>query len=177
VRRNGGGSSDFGLQVLSYLSKKPIGSAFSYTRSDNGFQRAQGGAVYWKPLTGNGETFEARRAQVFTGQVAVLIGPRTFSAGEDFVVSFEGMRRGVTIGEATGGSTGQPIVVALPGGGMSRICSKRDTYPDGRQFVGKGIAPDIVVAPTVASLRAGEDPVLKRAIEQLAAARVSAGAL
>ena len=71
----------------------------------------------------------------------MLIGPQTFSAAEDFLVSFDVLKRGVIVGEASGGSTGQPMFMSLPGGGQGRICVKRDTYPDGTAFVGKGIAP------------------------------------
>jgi C-terminal processing protease CtpA/Prc len=99
--------------------------------------------------------------------VALLVGPRTFSAAEDFAMAFDVMKRGILVGEATAGSTGQPLVFDLPGGGTARICVKRDSYPDGREFVGKGIQPTIVVAPTVADLRAGRDPVLERAVAAL----------
>ena len=37
----------------------------------------------------------------------------------------------------------------LPGGGRARICTKRDTYPDGREFVGFGIQPDFKVEQTI----------------------------
>ncbi|MDC8756733.1 S41 family peptidase [Janthinobacterium fluminis] len=167
LRRNGGGSTSYGLEILSYLSKKPIMAAHSYTRADNAYSRMDGNVIKWKPNPENGIPIPFDRKQIFAGPVAVLIGPRTFSAGEDFVVSFETMQRGITIGEATGGSTGQPMVIDLPGGGTGRICVKRDTYPDGREFVGKGIQPSIVVETSVAALRAGRDIVLDRAISSL----------
>ncbi|WP_432378347.1 S41 family peptidase [Duganella sp. P38] len=107
------------------------------------------------------------REQVYDGPVAVLTGPQTYSAGEDFVLSFTIMQRGLTIGEATGGSTGQAINFTLPGGGAARVCAKRDTYPDGREFVGAGVAPSVEVRQTVAGLRAGRDPVLERALAEL----------
>ncbi len=77
------------------------------------------------------------------------------------------MKRGLIVGEATGGSTGQPLVFKLPGGGSARICVKRDTYPDGHAFVGKGIPPGIEVKITVADIRAGKDPVFERAVREL----------
>ncbi|HEY3520547.1 MAG TPA: hypothetical protein VGK80_05835, partial [Rhodanobacteraceae bacterium] len=55
----------------------------------------------------------------------------------------------------------------LPGGGSARICVKRDTYPDGREFVGLGIAPQIEVAPTVTDIRDGRDPVIEAAAAAL----------
>jgi hypothetical protein len=71
------------------------------------------------------------------------------------------------VGEATGGSTGQPLLVRLPGGGSARICTKRDTYPDGSEWVGVGIPPSVEVHPTVVGIRAGRDEVLERAIALL----------
>jgi len=95
--------------------------------------------------------------------------PRTFSAAEDFTIDFELMRRGKIIGEPTGGSTGQPLFFPLPGGGSARVCSKQNLYPDGRQFVGVGIQPQILVRPTVADFRASRDTVLEKALEYLQA--------
>ncbi len=71
------------------------------------------------------------------------------------------------VGTATAGSTGQPMMFGLPGGGSARICVKRDTYPDGREFVGRGITPHVIVNPTVDDVRAGRDRVLESAAEIL----------
>jgi C-terminal processing protease CtpA/Prc len=99
----------------------------------------------------------------------VLSGPATFSAAEDFLVAWKNSGRGKVIGEPSGGSTGQPLVFQLPGGGSARVCTKRDTFPDGTEWVGKGIAPDILVRPTLADVRAGRDTVLEQAREFLKA--------
>ncbi|HEX8058844.1 MAG TPA: S41 family peptidase [Novosphingobium sp.] len=168
VRRNGGGSSKFGMAVLSYLTKAPIAGTRGFVRGEEAYTRAQGGGyVKWSPVPGNGELYRAVREQVFTGPVAVLTGAQTFSAAEDFTAAYKIMERGIIVGEATGGSTGQPLRFDLPGGGKARICIKRDVYPDGTSFVGKGIVPDIEVRETVASLRAGRDPVVERALAEL----------
>jgi C-terminal processing protease CtpA/Prc len=168
IRQNGGGSTNHGLAVLSYLSKQPIGGSISYRRGDNSFDRARGQtAVSWVPLPDSGRKYQQVRAQMFDGPVAILTGAQSFSAAEDFVVAFESMRRGITIGEATGGSTGQPLSFKLPGGGTARICVKRDVYEDGREFVGKGIRPDIEVKPDVDDIRSGRDPVLERAAAEV----------
>lgn len=87
------------------------------------------------------------------------------------MVSYQMLKRGVTVGTATGGSTGQPLFIKLPGGGSGRICVKRDRFPDGREFVGVGIKPDIEAKRTVADVRAGRDPELARAVEVVLAKR------
>jgi C-terminal processing protease CtpA/Prc len=78
------------------------------------------------------------------------------------------MKRGTIIGEPTGGSTGQPLIFDLPGGGYARVCSKHDRYPDGKEFVGVGVQPNVVVHPNIADFRAGRDTVLLAALDFLA---------
>ena len=167
VRDNGGGSDLYGLQILSYLSGRPVPVVQSREMLVSPAFRAFGETqIAWHKLS-NGQPYTHSRMQHFAGPVAVLIGPQTFSAAEDFIVSFDAMERGILVGERTGGSSGQPLRIALPGGGIARICAKRDTYPDGREFIGKGIAPNITIAPTVADIRADRDPVIERAVEAL----------
>ncbi|RZK30066.1 MAG: hypothetical protein EOO63_07645, partial [Hymenobacter sp.] len=78
-----------------------------------------------------------------------------------------GLKRGILVGEPTGGSTGQPLAFALPGGIMARVCTKRDAYPDGTEWNGIGILPTVPARPTVAALQAGRDPVLEAALRAL----------
>lgn len=96
-----------------------------------------------------------------------ITGATSYVRGE---TAYLRLLRGLTLGESTGGSTGQAINFQLPGGGTARVCGKRDVFPDGREFVGIGVAPQIEVRQTVAGLRAGRDPVLDRALAELAAA-------
>ena len=98
----------------------------------------------------------------------LLIGPATFSAAEDFLVAWKNSDRGKIIGEPSAGSTGQPLFFQLPGGRSACVCTKRDTFPDGTEWVGKGIE-DILVRPTIADARTGRDTVLDRAVEFLKA--------
>ena len=103
-----------------------------------------------------------------TANRRLLTGAATFSAAEDFAVAFDSMQRGTLVGQATGGSTGQPLLIKLPGGGSARICTKQDSYPDGRAFVGVGVQPQHIVKQTMEGLRAGRDEVLEAALAQLA---------
>jgi C-terminal processing protease CtpA/Prc len=168
LRRNGGGNSTYALDILSYLSEQAVPSEQSRELRISPVDRAHGELVMaWPKLDGSGDAYSVPRSKHFHGPVAVLIGPQTISAAEDFVVSFQAMKRGLLVGQATAGSTGQPMKFDLPGGGSARICVKRDTYPDGREFVGTGIAPNIEIAPTVSDIRTGRDPVVTRAVEAL----------
>jgi carboxyl-terminal processing protease len=46
-----------------------------------------------------------------------------------------------------------------------KIAVKRQYFPDGSEFEGVGIKPDIEVRPTSEDLRNGKDPVLEKALE------------
>ena len=97
--------------------------------------------------------------------VVLLTGINTESAAEDFIIGASNQKHIVRIGEPTNGSTGMPYRFDLPGGGSARICVIKDTYPDGREFVGYGIQPDIKVVPTVKDYLENNDIVLQTALK------------
>ena len=75
--------------------------------------------------------------------------------------------RATLVGQKTVGSTGQSLTFPLPGGGSARVCTIKPTYPDGREFVGYGVSPDVLVEPTVEDFLSGRDVVLEVGIEVL----------
>ncbi|MBK9504331.1 MAG: peptidase S41 [Bacteroidetes bacterium] len=107
---------------------------------------------------------EAKRMNVPT---VVLTSNNTASAAEDFLIYADGYKHITKIGSPTYGSTGQPYLFDLPGGGRARICTKNDTYPDGRQFIGYGIVPDIAIKQSLQDYLNNNDVVLQKAIEVL----------
>jgi C-terminal processing protease CtpA/Prc len=168
VRRNSGGNSGYGTAILSHLIEKPAPAEAWRSRQYVPAYRAWGQPAEWVGETPMTDPSPERH---YRNPVVVLTSAHTFSAAEDFVVDFDLMNRGTIIGEPTGGSTGQPIMFSLPGGGSARVCTKQNWYPDGRQFVGRGIQPHILVRTTVADFRAGRDAVLDKALEYLASAQ------
>lgn len=158
VRNNGGGSSMVGYRVLATLTHQPIVTSAWSTHDYKPTFRAWGRVV--GEYRGEPDVMPSDDAHHFSGPVIVLTSGATYSAAEDFSVAFDVMKRGLILGEPTGGSTGQPLMFKLPGGGSARVCSKRDTYPDGKAFVGVGVQPGKLVRPTVADFRAGKDTVL-----------------
>jgi C-terminal processing protease CtpA/Prc len=165
IRDNGGGNSGEGHRLLSLLTDKPFRTSRWRTREYLPAYRA------WSRPEGvhaeDAGEVPPDGKRLYTGPVLVLTSARTYSAAEDFAVAFDAMKRGRIVGEATGGSTGQPLLFDLPGGGKARICTKRDSYPDGREFVGVGVQPQVAVHPTIADLRAGRDTVLQAALALL----------
>lgn len=165
LRQNGGGSTSVGYSLLSCIIDKPQPGAKWKTRKYLPAHRAWGRPEQWE--TGDHGTVQPREGKRYLGPVVVLVGPSTCSAAEDFVTVFQCSGRGKVVGQRTNGSTGQPLQVKLPGGGGARICTKWDTYPDGREFVGIGCIPDVEVAPTRVDVAAGRDVVLERALAVL----------
>ncbi len=88
--------------------------------------------------------YPAAGKKTYDRPVAVLVDGGTFSAAEDFCSLFKCSGRGAVIGTRTGGSTGNGVRVELiPGHSYADICAKHDLMPDGTDFVGAGIIPDM----------------------------------
>ena len=164
VRNNGGGSTGYGWSILgSLISQGQWGNA-AYTRTYKPSFRAWG---YNQPVELGRGYLKADPEHHYGKPVVVLTSARTFSAAEDFAAAFRVLSRGKIIGEATGGSSGQPLMIDLVGNITARICSKRDLLADESEFIGKGVQPDIQCEQTLADLWKNEDTVLKVALEEL----------
>lgn len=166
IRDNSGGNSNQGYYVLSHLIEKPTITSKWKTKPYLPSFNAWG-------IKSTSITFDANDIKPIEGKqkylqsIVVLTSARTYSAAEDFLVAYDNSKRGIKIGLPTGGSTGQPYFFTLPGGGRARICTKRDFYPNGKEFVGVGILPDIEVQETVKSIQEGKDITLEKAIEYI----------
>ncbi|MDO6429930.1 S41 family peptidase [Flavitalea sp. BT771] len=188
LRANGGGSTGTGTAILQYLTQDSIMQHSRYfTRQHMPAFKAWGKFVNLKDTIGNDwarrswlynhdamfYTFDYAPDTIHLGAkrlvvpTVLLIGHNTASAAEDFLISAANQKHMVRIGDRSFGSTGQPFLFDLPGGGGARICTKKDTYPDGKEFVGYGVAPDIFVRPTVKDFIDHKDPVLERGLEYL----------
>ncbi len=174
LRFNGGGDSYIAGKIISHFSDtelkgsvwrtpKHIAALAVWGKVDESLKEYAGRKA-WE--SGEMDILSpAEDSHVFP--TAVLISRNTGSAAEDFLVYADTLTHFTTIGENTFGSTGQPAFYDLPGGGKVRICTKRDTYPDGRDFVGYGVKPDIYIQRTPELLLSGEDVVFDSAIEYL----------
>ena len=165
IRQNGGGNDDYSHALVSILADKPFKGSNWRTVDYKAAYRSWNRPVGWHRSPA--PTFQPDPALHYGKPVVVLTSGRTYSAAEDFLVSFISSGRGKLVGEPSGGSTGNPMLIKLPGGGTAFICTKDDSFANGRVFEGVGIAPDIEVKPTIADIRAGRDPVLERAVKVL----------
>lgn len=188
LRRNGGGNTGTGAAILKYLTpdSRLMGSNW-YTRVYGAAYAAWGEGVTPADTVGDAHArrcYLTRRGQYMEGEegnafevpaslprlvipTVVLTEHRTASAAEDFLILADGQKHFTRIGRPSNGSTGQPIRFSLGHGFSARICTKKDTYPDGRPFVGVGIKPDIVVEPTAEDFIKGRDAQLEAALDFL----------
>ncbi len=167
LRKNEGGDGSVGNRILATLIDKPVAGELGGSTRWIPTYRAWGEAEIPLHFPISLNMLEPNAVRHFSGPVVLLIGPATFSAAEDFTVSFAQAHRGEMIGEPTAGSTGQPLFFKLPGGGAARICTLHDSFADGRQFIGVGIQPDILVHETRADIVAGRDAALEKAVHFL----------
>lgn len=165
VRKNNGGNSSNGDAVISRLIKKAIPGTLWKTPQHIAAFNAWKRPSKW--FVGDASMIEPRQEEKYSGPLVILIGPKTISAGEDFVVPLHASGRATLVGERTAGTTGQPLQFDFSYIIRGRVCTKRDTYPDGREFVGVGIIPDVEVHPKPKDIAARRDVVLEKGLEVL----------
>lgn len=109
----------------------------------------------------------------FRGKVAVLVGPRNSSATHQFASLIQRERLGVLVGEETGGNQrgingGCFFFLRLPESGLEADLPLIGQFPLTLK-PDRGVAPDLPAADTPASIAAGRDPAMARALEFLKA--------
>jgi carboxyl-terminal processing protease len=102
----------------------------------------------------------------WTGDVVLLVDDGCFSACEDLVGSLRGARGVRIVGETTGGSTGQPVPLQITEDFGIRVSARRVALPDGTEFEGRGIKPDVHAVRTINDHRRGDDSALAAAVEE-----------
>ncbi|MGB3564391.1 MAG: S41 family peptidase [Thermoanaerobaculia bacterium] len=165
IRFNPGGESSIAYDVVSYFIDEPVKAAMWKSIKYVPAYRSWGNEPEWEQS--DPAIVQPREGTRYLGPLVVLTGPATYSSAEDFLVPLSFSGRAVLVGGTTAGSTGNPIYVDLPRDGKFRVVSKRDLFPDGAEFVGYGITPDVVVEPTQHDLFEERDPVLEAGIEAI----------
>lgn len=173
IRDNGGGNSGYGDFVLKLICPDTIPALDWSSPQYIPVLKAWGEAE--EPYVEKGKPlipFSAEHAEIpkFEIPVVLLVNSNTFSAAEDFAALFKAAKRGTIIGTPTGGSTGQPIMIDFGYGYMARICARDEWLPDGTEFIGIGIQPDITIEEDE-SVLFGEDNVIKAALKSLSSAK------
>jgi carboxyl-terminal processing protease len=77
---------------------------------------------------------------------------------------FKIAKRAILVGETTAGTFSFTNFNTFDNGMILNVASIRHTFPDGSQFEGVGIAPDVEIHPTALDLKEGRDVVLSKAL-------------
>jgi len=194
LRKNHGGSDDVGYSIAAHFLIQPTETMPVRSPQNIAFYRASGVSLKDTPPEKIADLSERAREQLlcFRNQwyyeehwgpiqpaqeilplpTVLLTDSETGSAAEDFIMAFEsGKGEATRIGSGTAGSTGQPLIQELPGGGGFAICTIRMPWPE--EVWQKGIEPDISVEPTIEDIIKNKDRALETAVSYLCGAKVS----
>jgi len=173
VRGNSGGSTP--SQLTAFLMDRPYRwwtEAVPMNVPFFRFRASQGGHEDYRLFDRAQITWASTPQQPakdhFAGKLAILVDAGCMSACEDFAMPFKDNHRATLFGGTTSGSSGQPFQLDLGNGMLVFIGAKREAFPDGAQFEGVGIKPDVAISPTVNDLSKGKDVVLEGARRELA---------
>jgi carboxyl-terminal processing protease len=165
LRRAAGGRTEFAYQILGRLAGGPFAAARWRTPEHRAVFRAwneiDSATTWYAPPADTVRPHSAVLA--YGGPIAVLAASATAGAAEDFLAAFRATGRGVIVGEPSAGSPGDAAAFPLPKGWTVQFAVSRHAAPDGTEFAGTGVKPDLPVAPTARDVLAGADPVLDRA--------------
>jgi C-terminal processing protease CtpA/Prc len=178
VRLNGGGNSGYGDRIGSYFTDTPVPVMTWTSPTHVAAYKAWGSRRSHPPeytAYGQGRAtidtveliLEPAAGPALTMPTVLLQSAYTYSAAENFTLLMQQMPQVTTMGTTTAGSTGQPLVIQLASGTWAGITTKRDMTPDGEDFVGVGLTPDVEVLDRVDAIAAGRDLLLERALEHL----------
>lgn len=166
IRDNGGGNSAHADYLVSHFSDQAVPQG---SWSSPMYIAAHGSWNYpkeWYIQTPD-PIQPVKNREIYKKPVVLLVNSTTFSSAENFCVSFRGAGRGKIIGTPTGGSTGNPIFLDLGGGVGCCICTKHELDAEGKEFIGYGIQPDIVVEEDLEMFLQGRDNVVEKGLEIL----------
>lgn len=182
IRANRGGNSGNAAEILRHLTDKPFKTSkwrtprhiAAFKAWGDGLELNEDTEKYVEMAEGRGyhygDSFEVQPAEnPLVRPMTILFGSDTASAAEDMLIMADKFEHLTTFGTSSFGSTGQPLFIDLPGGATARISTKRDYYPDGREFIGRGVQPDVFIEQTINDFRKDRDPVLEAAIAHLEA--------
>lgn len=119
------------------------------------------GRFLWQPA----DTLRPVGPIPYAGQVVVLVNEVSRSQAEFTAMAFQATPYCTLLGSQTAGADGNATRITLPGGLKTLMTGIGCYYPDGRETQRVGLAPDVLVRPTIAGLRAGRDELRDRAVE------------
>ena len=127
---------------------------------------------FWFPTWTGPDDFEliedswsfTPQSQVWTGPITVLMSNKSVSSAENVAQMLEYLPNVTVVGQLSACTNGTVTSFWLPGNLSITFTGMRLRNPDGSEFHGIGVIPDIEVVPTPEDFAAGRDPELLAAI-------------
>jgi len=157
LRGNGGGDSRLGDRMVGRLLDEPV----RYGAFDFAARMPQHFWMRRFPLRA------VPRGATYDGPVVVLIDTRVMSSGEDMLTALLARGGVTTVGRRTGGASGNPVIVRMPGNVRLRYSTGIGSAADGQPIEGRGYQPHLPVAWTIADVRQGRDADIVAALAHL----------
>lgn len=162
VRGNHGGSTP--TKLITALMDRPYRPWSESTPVRIGIMDVENDPGTRVELRSQGGTVKATEP-LYRGPLYILVDGGCFSACEDFVEPFKDNHRAMLIGDTTAGSSGQPFLHSFGNGMTIGISTKHEMMPDGSEFEGVGVNPDVELRISRSDLQQHADPVLEKALQ------------
>lgn len=159
VRPNGGGNDALAFTFAGRFSAAAIPA---------GSVRYRSGAGLGTPTP---RSVAPRGPWTWSSPVVLLVGRQCFSSNESFIAAMGTLPHVTTMGDTTGGGSGNPETRALGGGWTYRLPRWIEYGPDGRVIEWNGIAPRVFVPFDTAGRPLASDPIIEAALARLRSAR------
>lgn len=165
VTNNQGGNSENAKAIAIHLAEAEyiVGPSWK-TRIHNSAKKAFGGSRHQghetdPQVTENQDYFNNIAYEVnppdttiisneipkITVPIIILQSGRTVSAAEDFLIYLMGNQNITRVGQTSRGNSGQPLKFGLSNGVSISVIAKRDALPNGEDYIGIGIKPEIEI--------------------------------
>lgn len=110
---------------------------------------------FWRIIPPGQPVAPFARPEPASPRFVLIVDRGCGSACEDFAMPFSISEKAVLVGETTGGSSGQPRTTDWGNGMSLQVGSRRQWFPDGREFEGVGVSPDVAIEVTAADFAPG----------------------
>jgi C-terminal processing protease CtpA/Prc len=185
LRDNGGGEDRLGKLLFAHLVDAPFPyyAELTVKRAELSFanqvegdaaiparmlsERADGLYAIKHPNLG----MQQPALPTFKGKVIALINGRSFSTTSELITQLHDKRRATFVGEESGGayhgnSSGHDVTLVLPNSKLKVVIPmvKYTLAVSGQHPNGRGVVPQVAVAPTITDYISGRDVVLDRAL-------------
>ncbi|NUN99005.1 MAG: S41 family peptidase [Saprospiraceae bacterium] len=168
LRNNQGGDVENGRLLLSWLMNVPFQLVAGYAKVNEPGETTE--AKRNKPCKGPEMGVFQPKSRAFKGELYVLINGGSFSNSGMVGAALQFYKRGLLIGEETGGNQhllcGNEEILLLPNTRISvAIPTLQYQIRKADKLSGHGVIPDIVIKPSIRELIKGGDEILNHALK------------